>query len=576
MDDFDNNSMYDENYLFAFDYFCASAYADNSKFINEVLFDNKNSEVKRIRVFYIFKEVIKYFKDDKSLKSIEDTTNRFLELGSDNVEFNDLAVKTLLLINGKSYSKKIIEKYLIVDAEVGAELEEPKEENTDIKREFVDSNEPCPCGSEKKFKKCCMKEYIVAREEQNATDLTLKEIEKFKKFYKKILQFSYQYREKKKRIFADREIFKREAIDYFYENRNEIIMKFREQNTVSAEFSELLEGINRAFYGDSTVIAHTKKYALIAFGSNVSTPVLIQSIGQPFTHLLGESNYENLYIIKTAIIPYKDRYIFDNFANAGIVKGVFKNTLRWAVDLELEPKRKESKMVYIPINLNMMLFCNECDFKKVEKSFSKNLSEDFTKGLLKFFDTPLINKISLISSFISVEELLEYIEDNKEHDAEYLNIIDTVTTSFSKQSVISAQKFLELYRKRVPSRSSIGSSGLYTLQGVVVVEDDNQDDFIEFLKKFNKPKVRRELMVGFDNLVSETNKKEDLDIKLTFLGVTAYDVINLYEDFKDLFEFTQRFKLYDSLIFEYYSIYKDKMLMALIKDLFFYPFRKKS
>jgi len=267
MDDFDNNPMDDENYLFAFDYFCASAYESNSQFINEVLFDNKNSKAKRIRVFYIFKEVIKYFKDDKSLKSIEDTANRFLELGSDNIEFNDLAVKTLLLINGKSYSKKIIEKYLIV----GAELEEPKEEKTDIKREFVDPNEPCPCGSKKKFKKCCMKEYIIDREEQNATDLTPKEIEKFKKIYKKILQFSYQYREKKKRIFADNEIFKREAIDYFYENRNEIIMKFREQNTVSAEFSELLEGINRAFYGDSTVIAHTEKYALIAFGSNVST-----------------------------------------------------------------------------------------------------------------------------------------------------------------------------------------------------------------------------------------------------------------------------------------------------------------
>jgi len=150
----------------------------------------------------------------------------------------------------------------------------------------------------------------------------------------------------------------------------------------------------------------------------------------------------------------------------------------------------------------------------------------------------------------------------------------TVTTSFSKQSIVPAQKFLKLYRKSVPNISQKDSSGTYTIQGVVVVEDDDQDDFIGFLKEFNKPKIRREIMIGFDKLVSETNKKENLDIKLTFLGVTAYDVINLYEDFEDLFKFTQKFKRYDSLIFGYYSIYKDKMLKALIKNLLLYPFKR--
>ena len=88
MEDFDNNMIDDTNYTFTFDYFCASAYSTNSQFINEILFDDKNSEDKIIRIFYIFNEVMRYFKDSKSLKSIEETTIKFLKLNNKEMELN--------------------------------------------------------------------------------------------------------------------------------------------------------------------------------------------------------------------------------------------------------------------------------------------------------------------------------------------------------------------------------------------------------------------------------------------------------------------------------------------------------
>lgn len=109
MDDFDNVDSFDDNYLFAFDYFFASNYIPNIELIHNVLFDKKASDEKRIRIFYIFEEITKYFKDDKNLKSIEDISIEFLQTNDKNSEMNALAINILVLVNGVKHIEFIRE-----------------------------------------------------------------------------------------------------------------------------------------------------------------------------------------------------------------------------------------------------------------------------------------------------------------------------------------------------------------------------------------------------------------------------------------------------------------------------------
>jgi hypothetical protein len=230
------------------------------------------------------------------------------------------------------------------------------------------------------------------------------------------------------------------------------------------------------------------------------------------------------------------------------------------------------KMIYIPININIVVYCNQANCSKINKEL-ESIPLAFTEGLLKFFDTPLIDKLSLISSFIRVEDLLDYIEESEENDIEYLNIIESATTTYSKRKAISAEKFLNLYREHIEVKSfTKDEMKLYTLQGVLSVENDKQDDFIEFMEKFNKKEVREEMMIGFDNLIREINEREELDAILIFLGVTRYDVVNLYDNFEDFLEFVKKFKIADPTIMSHYSIHKREIFKPVLKELFFYPF----
>ncbi len=182
MDSFDDINSCDDYYLFAFDYYVASIYSKNIDFVNSVLFDKKESEEKRIRIFYIFEEINKSFKDEKSLQSIEEVAIKHLKSREKHAELNALALNMLLLIDGLKHIEFIREChnsstpidgiYLnsLEDIEIKLGLREktikklPKREEVkedilkeDIpKKNLVGRNEPCPCGSGKKYKKCCL------------------------------------------------------------------------------------------------------------------------------------------------------------------------------------------------------------------------------------------------------------------------------------------------------------------------------------------------------------------------------------------------------------------------------------
>jgi hypothetical protein len=107
-----------------------------------------------------------------------------------------------------------------------------------------------------------------------------------------------------------------------------------------------------------------------------------------------------------------------------------------------------------------------------------------------------------------------------------------------------------------------------TMQGVVRVEKDNQYDFETFMERFDNRKVRKELMLGFDNLFSEINREYDLDAKMTFLGVTSYNIEDIREQHDAFFDFYEKEGFDNPTVLELYSIHKNKMLKTLIKNSF--------
>jgi uncharacterized protein YecA (UPF0149 family) len=178
MDSFDGIDPFDDHYLFAFDYYMASIYSENIDFINTVLLDKKESDEKRIHIFYIFEEITKYFRDEKSFKSIEEVTIKLLKSKERDAELNALALNMLVLIDGVKHIELIRECcnssmpidgiYLdkLEDIEIKLGLREKpmveklkdKEEIKEIilPKKLVGRNDPCPCGSGKKYKKCCI------------------------------------------------------------------------------------------------------------------------------------------------------------------------------------------------------------------------------------------------------------------------------------------------------------------------------------------------------------------------------------------------------------------------------------
>lgn len=181
MDNFDNIDPFDDNYLFAFDYFFAGNYISNIELIRDIVLDKNASIEKRIRMFYIFEEVNKHFKDKKSLESIESISIELLESNERNAELNALALNMLVIINGvkhiefirECFRNKNIDGFYLesleeIEIKLGLREEVVKvkevstvedkniEKKSLIEKSPVGRNDPCPCGSGKKYKKCCL------------------------------------------------------------------------------------------------------------------------------------------------------------------------------------------------------------------------------------------------------------------------------------------------------------------------------------------------------------------------------------------------------------------------------------
>jgi len=128
-------------------------------------------------LFYIFEEIIDSFKNQKSFNSIEETSVKLLKSNEKDSELNALAIDTLVRIDGikhievirESYAKKSIDGLYAdslenieinlglrekVSPKANTSKEEPQKSL--IKDKSIGRNDPCPCGSGKKYKKCCL------------------------------------------------------------------------------------------------------------------------------------------------------------------------------------------------------------------------------------------------------------------------------------------------------------------------------------------------------------------------------------------------------------------------------------
>ena len=445
--------------------------------------------------------------------------------------------------------------------------------------EGVEQNEECPCGSGEKFKGCCMNEYKMLKAEKKIKRLTQKEIERFVKFYKELILFSCQYENGLKKVNNEKiDIFTPQQIEYFYDNRDEIIESFRKSRKLSNELSKLLDGISRAVYGEFYLYSYTQTSALV-YNKNFEL-FLVQSLRAPFPKLFQASSGEKIFVVITSMIPYKNSYIFDGYLKAKtlITTNWNRKILESAIS-DKEIKVRESSMVYIPFNINIALFCEKKNFEKIDRILLEELPENFTKGLLDFFDANFINKVSLISCFLRIEDLLYYLDDNED---EYLNIIDDVTTSHSKRFVAPYLSLKKQYKQTSLSQSvakeelydtlseenGLLADAFYTLQGVISLESDRQDEFHKFLDKFDEKEVRSEFMEGFKNLFLEINDKEQSDAEVIFIDVTAYDFSNIIESLNKFVDFANILKSYDFSILQHYSIHKNRVMRPLVKDFF--------
>lgn len=178
MDNFDTINLHDDYYLYAFDDFFATNWSTNVNLFEKVLFDKEASHEKRVRIFYIFEEIVKKFEDKEDLKAIEDRVIKFLKSDEKDEELNALAINYLVLIKGVEHIELIRECFKtksidglyadsLEDIEIAFGLREkatpkpvaPQKEKSKeptFTTKTVGRNDPCPCGSGKKYKKCCL------------------------------------------------------------------------------------------------------------------------------------------------------------------------------------------------------------------------------------------------------------------------------------------------------------------------------------------------------------------------------------------------------------------------------------
>jgi len=433
-------------------------------------------------------------------------------------------------------------------------------------------NEKCPCGSEKIFKKCCMNEYRRMMKRLSTaklspytplTPLTQSEKDAFTKLYQELLFFSNRYQNDSDSIYIEDEkeitsTFLSRQRTYFYENVDEVIDQYIEQEDPTKEQLVTLEALRSAKFDTFYLLSKNAESAVLM--DTDEKIYNIQALHSPFDELF---NFPLKYLVfATTLIAYKNCYITD-----GLYGGLPEMSKE--VEHYLDQVVLSSPMIHcsknnirnLPLVLNFTLSCNIDKFKKMEDIVLKKIPQAFSQGLIELFDDSYSCRKNIISSMLRSTDLNREI-NNEEGDHTFNYIIGAApTTSFEHGNTtdVIPCEIMKKYYIQKPIEKSFGSasynkakakakskdflarlmseySSYYTMLGIVHIEEDKIDDFVDYLEVFNSKEKREELTVGLENLFEELSKEYGFEISPVFLGVgidldSIYEEIELYRNY---------------------------------------------
>jgi len=429
-------------------------------------------------------------------------------------------------------------------------------------------NDKCPCGSGSIFKKCCMREYREAKKSGDKSGAILSSHSPFeplrdedKKFFQKFYQdffiFSHQYRNNSDIILIDditdkiTDFISNERV-YFYKNKNKIIDSFIETKKPATQELELLENLRDAKLADYILMSCKDDTAvLMDFESNIYN---VQALSSPFNEIF---KHKSKYLgIETIVMPYKDYYVSDGVYSAFEIDSKIAKELD-KVPLS-QPAVKYSKtkdITILPLLNHFAIFCDAEDFIKMEGIILKEIPNLFAKGLLSLFDEEYLEKKYIVPAFFRSTDLANEL-NNEKGDRQFSIMIGgspissyemgnrdeiipyKVLEKYYQQKALVNSASESVYENIEKSKSVLFSpsiSSFYTMIGMINIDKSRIDDFVDFLEKFDKPKMREKLMLGVNNLFEELSKKYKIDMFAIYLGVgidldSIYYEINEYRD----------------------------------------------
>ena len=452
-------------------------------------------------------------------------------------------------------------------------------------------NEKCPCGSGKIFKKCCMDEYRKTKKSLSSAKLspytplrplTPSEKDEFTELYQELLFFSNCYQNDSDSIYIkdEKEItstFLSRQRTYFYENVDEVIDQYIEQKNPKEEQLMILEALRSAKFDTFYLLSKSAESAVLM--DTDEKFYNIQALHSPFDELF---NFPLKYLVfATSLIAYKNCYITD-----GLYGGLPEMSEEVENYLDKVPFKnpiihynKNNNVLNIPLVLNFSFSCNIAKFKKMEDIVLKKIPQAFSQGLIDLFDDSYSYKKNVISSFLRSTDLSHEL-NNEEGDQAFTYIIGaSPVTSFEQGNTIGVipYEILKKYYVQKPiekSRSSASYnkannkdflgrlmseySSFYTMLGIVHIEEDKIDDFVDYLEVFNGKEKREELTLGLESLFEELSQEYGFEISPVFLGVgidldSIHEEIELYRDYM----ISEEINSLDSC--KKYSIYKGNL-----------------
>jgi len=431
-------------------------------------------------------------------------------------------------------------------------------------------NDKCPCDSGKIFKKCCMNDYREAKKKGGSRGVIITTFspvppldkifqKEFTEFYIKLMIYSNQYQNGSDYVTIDdknqnMQSFIESQREYFYTNANDIIDKFILEEKPNKNDLEILEALKNAKLDHYFLLSHSANNAVImAKDENIYN---IQALNSPFTEVF---NLNKRYLgLHTVLIPYKNRYITDGiYGGFDLDKDMYEYFDKLPYKNPSIIYNQKNKIINIPLVINFVVHCQSTKFETMEDIILRNIPETFTKSFIELFKNEFSYKVQLISSFLRSTDLSEDL-NCKEGDQTFSYIIGgTPTTNFElngDNDVIPYSVLKNYYTQKPLSQSAsrsvydnikknektlfkdlMSQASFYTMIGMIHIDSDKEDDLIEFLKGFEKPKQKTTVKIGIDNLFEDLSKESNFDISGEFIGLginldKIYYDINKYRD----------------------------------------------